>query len=317
MLVHFSDRLDMADARLVPVSVLVHCKNEETNLPYCLRSVTDWADQVIVIDSDSTDRTQEIARRYGATVLSRPCTRVGLVAQRNWALDSGPIRNGWVFVLDADEEMSRELRDEVADIVRRDPADRDGYWCRFMIIFGGRWIRRSSPYPTWSMRLFRHAVVRYEQREVNAHPRVAPGREGYLRAHFLTEDRRPFEAFVERMNEFSSLEAVAYAQVLSGARSPTTIRGRVFGTHAERRRWMKNVYVRLPFRGAAIFLYLYVFRLGFLDGFAGLDFALYKGVSEWLISAKARERLRRAGHDSVVSTDAVLAPFVRSEQDLR
>lgn len=297
----------------VPVTVLVHCKNEEVNLPYCLRSITGWADQIIVVDSDSTDRTQDIARAYGAELISRPCTRRELVEQRNWALDEAPIRHAWVFILDADEEMTAELAAEVEAIVRADPPDKDGYWGRFKIIFGGRWIRRSSPYPTWSLRLFRHAAVRYERREVNAHPVVKPGREGRLAAHFITEERKPFESYVARMNEFSSLESVAYANVLAGKASYGVITGSPFGTHAERRRWMKNVYVRLPFRGLAVFIYLFFFRFGFLDGLAGLDFAMYKAVSEWLISAKAREYLRRSGQQAEPLTEGRLALGMRSE----
>lgn len=298
----------------VSLTVLIHCKNEETNLPYSLRSVVGWADQVIVVDSDSEDHTQEVARAYGAEVVSRPCTRRGLVDQRNWALRTAPIRNSWVFILDADEEMTTELREEVALIVDQDPQDKDGFWCRFKIIFGGRWVRRSSPYPTWSLRLFRAGRVWYEAREVNSHPVVEDGREGYLNAHFLTEDRRPFEAFVDRMNEFSTLEAVAYQEVLGGRRASGVIRGSPFGSHAERRRWMKNIYVRMPFRGIAMFLYLYVLRRGFLDGLAGLDFALYKSVSEWFTNAKIRERRRRGSAISEPSENGVLLPYSRSER---
>jgi glycosyltransferase involved in cell wall biosynthesis len=288
------------ETALCPVTVLIHTLNEEKNLPFALDSVVGWADQIIVIDSESTDGTQDVARAAGVEVYSRQCTRKTLVEQRNWALESLPIRNEWVFILDGDEETEPGIRDEVATIVRANPADKDGFWCRFRVIWNGRWIRRSSMYPTWTLRLFRRGIVRYERREVNAHPVVAPGREGYLREHIRTEDRRPFEYWVHRMNEFSTLESIAYAKVLSGESAASAIRGRLFGSHAERRRFLKNIFVRMPFRPATIFLYLYGVRLGFLDGRAGLDFALYKAGSEWMLNVKARERLRTT-HSSLPS----------------
>ena len=297
-----------------PITILVHTLNEEVNLPYSLRSVIAWADQVILVDSDSTDRTQDIARSFGVDIMSRPCTRRGLVAQRNWALEQGPIRNEWVFILDADEEMSTELIEEVDAIVHANSPAKDAYWCRFKIIFEGRWTKRSSLYPTWSLRLFRHAIVRYEQREVNAHPVVAPGKEGYLKHHFLTEDRKPFRTFVDRMNDFSDLESIAYASILRGENAKGVVAGRFFGGHAERRRWMKNLYIKMPMRPAVIFLYLYIFRMGFLEGNAGLDFALYKAMSEWLTGLKSRERIRISNDSTRLGEGELPQPYVRSER---
>lgn len=282
----------------VPVTVIVHARNEAANIPFTLASVVGWADQVFVVDSDSTDGTADVARTHGATVVSRDCDRRGLVAQRNWALDTLPFRNEWVFVLDADEYMEDELKSEVARLVHMNDPAKDGYWLRFRLIFMGMWIRRASMYPSWSLRLFRHKVVRYEVRSVNSHPRVAPDREAFLEGHIVNYDRKGFSYYVKRLDEFSTLEAIAYDEVLSGHVDRTQVPGSLFGTRAERRRWLKNLFIRLPLRPLVIFIYLYVVRGAFLEGRAGFDYSFMKGLQEWMVNVKRREVVqRRAGQE--------------------
>lgn len=270
----------------VPVTIIIHSLNEEINIPFALDNVIGWAEQVCVMDSDSIDGTQRIAREKGAEVYSRACNREGLVEQRNWALENIPFRNEWVFILDADEHMEDALKAEVERIVRSDDVNKDGYWCRFKLIFMGRWIKRSSMYPSWSLRLFRHKLVRYEKRDVNSHPLVKPGREGYLQEHIHNEDRRGFSFYIKRMDEFSTLEARAYDKRRRAVEQQALLAGRFFGTSAERRRLLKNLFIRLPLRPGLLFIYLYFVRLGFLDGRAGFDYAFYKAVCEWAITVK-------------------------------
>lgn len=277
----------------VPVSVIICAKNEEQNLPFALANVIGWADQVCVLDGGSTDRTVEVARSSGAEVFVRFCTRETLVEQRNWALENLPLRHEWVFSLDADEYMEEELKNEVEQIVKRNDPSKDGYWCRYKFIFMGRWLKRTGMYPTWVLRLFRHAVVRWERREVNVQPLLKPGREGYLRGHFCNYDRRGFSADLRRLDEFSTLEARAYRRLLDGETLPGQLAPRLFGTVAERRRFLKHAFIHLPCRPAIIFAYLYLFRLGFLEGRAGFDYAMLKAVSEWTITVKMKEELRR------------------------
>jgi glycosyltransferase involved in cell wall biosynthesis len=276
----------------VPVTVIIHTLNEEVNLPYALDNVLGWADQVCVVDSASTDRTREIARERGVELYVRPCTRENLVAQRNWALDNIAISNDWVFILDADEYMEEELKAEVERVVCNDDGTKDGYWCRFKLIFMGRWLRRAGLYPTWSLRLFRHRVVRYERREVNAHPLVQSGREGYLQGHLIHEDRRGFSFDLRRIDEFSTLEARAYQRLLEGGLGAAELPAHFWGNVGNRRRFLKHLFIRLPARPFVIFTYLYIVRLGFLEGRPGLDYAIYKAVCEWATTVKMIESRR-------------------------
>ncbi len=276
----------------IPLSIVIHSKNEELNLPYTLDSVVEWADQIFLVDSESTDKTQEIARRYGLEIYSRPCTREILVEQRNWALDILPFRHEWVLILDADEVLESDLKQEIAQIISNNPQNIDGYWCRFKVIFQHKWIKRSSMYPSWSLRLFRHKKVRYEKREVNSHPLLAPERAGYLKGHLLNWDRKGFSAYVQRMDGFSSTEAKAYAKILNKVSLENQIKPRLFGARSERRRYLKNLFINFPLRPLVIFVYLYIIRMGFLDGRAGFDYVFYRTVIEWMISVKIRENRR-------------------------
>jgi hypothetical protein len=194
--------------------------------------------------------------------------------------------------------MEDDLKAEVERLVQANDPAKDGYWLRFKLIFMGQWIRRASMYPSWSLRLFRHAVVRYEARSVNSHPRVAPGREAFLLGHVVNYDRKGFAHYLKRLDEFSTLEAIAYDEVLAGTMERTQVPGRLFGTRAERRRWMKNLFIRLPFRPLTMFTYLYLMRGGFLEGRAGFDYCFMKGIQEWMVNVKLYEtELRRGGRD--------------------
>lgn len=271
------------------VTVLIHTLNEEANLPSSLASVVGWADQVIVVDSESQDDTVKIAKQAGAEVAIRKCNRAGLVEQRNWALASLLLRNAWVLILDADERPSAQLKKEIEMLTDLDDPACDGYWCRLKLFFMDRWIAHASMYPTWTMRVFRHAVVRYEEREVNAHPAVAPRRAGFLRGHVENHDKKGFEAYLRRLDEFSSLEARAYLKARGQAADNSLMQGALLGRAPQRRRYLKHLFIRMPARPLLLFVYLYIVRRGVLDGREGFDYCVLKAVIEWATGIKMRE----------------------------
>src|SRR6476469_1252864 len=162
-----------------PVSVLVPTLDEELNLPECLQSVA-WADEIFVVDSFSSDRTVEIARAHGAHVEQHVFESYS--RQKNWALGSLPLRNDWVLIVDADERVTPELRDEISTLLPI--ADRAGYYVNRKFIFLGHWVRHAGWYPSWNLRLFRHRLGRYDDREVHEHV-VLDGPAGYLNADLL------------------------------------------------------------------------------------------------------------------------------------
>ncbi|MDQ6673613.1 MAG: glycosyltransferase family 2 protein, partial [Chloroflexota bacterium] len=185
------------------VSVLVPTLDEELNLPACLESVA-WADEVFIVDSFSHDRTIDIARAKGAHVVQHAFESYS--RQKNWALESLPFRNDWVLIIDADERVTSAVRAEIESL--SPGAGCDGYYLNRRFVFLGAWIRHSGWYPSWNLRLFRHRLGRYDDREVHEHV-VLQGQAGYLRNDLLHLDQRGLEAFVARHNRYSTLEASA------------------------------------------------------------------------------------------------------------
>jgi glycosyltransferase involved in cell wall biosynthesis len=269
------------------ISVLVPTLDEELNLSECLDSVA-WADEVFVVDSFSHDRTAETARAHGVQVVQHPFESYS--RQKNWALDTLPFRNDWVLIVDADERVTPELRCEIEQVLVS--GDCDGYYLNRRFIFLGTWIRHAGWYPSWNLRLFRHKLGRYDDREVHEHV-VLEGRVGYLRSDLLHLDRRGLEAFVARHNRYSSLEAAARLKAEQDAPDRAQLPVSLLASPVQRKRFLRErVWPRLPARPLVLFVYMYVLRRGFLDGRAGLALCTFHAFQEFMVGLKLAE-LRR------------------------
>jgi glycosyltransferase involved in cell wall biosynthesis len=273
------------------IGVLILAKNEEKNIGHALDSVKDWADAVYVVDSGSTDGTRGLVESAGAKFISRAW--IHAAEQKNWALDTLQWGCEWVFILDSDEVILPELRDELRAIARRPVGEvrEDAYYVNRYFIFLGKRIRHCGYYPSWNMRFFKHGRARYEERETHEHM-VTQGPTGYLKGHMEHNDRRGLEVYMAKHNYYSSCEAREIVKVIT-RQSEAGLRPSPFGNALERKRWLKEVvYPRLPAKWMFRFLYMYVFRLGFLDGVTGLRFCLFITAYELLISLKITELLQ-------------------------
>lgn len=270
-----------------PVSALVPTLDEELNLPECLQSLS-WADEVFVVDSFSKDRTVEIARALGAHVVQHAFESYS--RQKNWALDTLPFRNEWVLIVDADERVTRDLRREIERMLTE--PDSDGYYVNRRFIFLGTWIRHAGWYPSWNLRLFRHALGRYDDREVHEHV-VLQGRAGYLRSDLLHLDRRGLEAFVARHNRYSSLEASARLKAERDSHDRAKLPLSLMASPVQRKRFLRErVWPHIPAKPLMLFVYMYALRRGFLDGRAGLALCVFHAYQEFMVGLKLAE-LRR------------------------
>jgi len=277
----------------VPVSVIVPIKNEAMNLVRCLSSVA-WADEIFVVDSQSTDRSINIAQEHGAQVVQFHFSGTW-PKKKNWALQNIPFRNEWVFILDADEVLPPEAREEFARVIAG-AGDVVGFWINRRFMFMGRWLRHSY-YPNWNLRLFRHALGRYEKltdadtrsgdNEVHEHVIVA-GPTGSLRCEIDHYAFPSIEVFVEKHNRYSNWEAQVSADRLL-SRSVVQIQSGPVG----RRRKLKQFSQHLPCRPLLRFLYVYLWQKGFLDGREGYYFARLHAYYEFLSLAKTYELTRR------------------------
>jgi glycosyltransferase involved in cell wall biosynthesis len=277
----------------VPVSVLIPIKNEAENLPRCLASVP-WADEIVVVDSQSTDDSAEIARRHGAKVVQFEFNGTW-PKKKNWALQNVPFKNDWVLVLDADEVLPVEAAAEIADAIAKANGIA-GYWINRRFFFLGRWLRHSY-YPNWNLRLFRHALGRYERlttaetrsgdNEVHEHV-IVEGPTGRLRCEMDLYAFPSIEVFIEKHNRYSNWEArVAADKLLHGSFNELS------SSAVGRRRRLKTLSQHLPFRPLMRFLYIYVWQKGFLDGRDGYYFARLHATYEFLSVAKTYELRRK------------------------
>jgi glycosyltransferase involved in cell wall biosynthesis len=267
----------------VPLAVVILTYNEEANLEGCLQSVTGWADEVFIVDSFSTDSTMAIARRYTERIVQHRFE--GYAQQRNWALDRLPFSHEWVLFLDADEQVSAELQQELSTLWLEPPKEIDGFYIKRRLIFMARWIRYGGYYPTWILRLFRHKAGRCDERSVNEHFHVQ-GRTGQLQHDLLHEDRRDISFWTDKHNRYATLEANELRIANCGGRIEDSdhrqlLKASLWGTQAERKRWLRErVWNRLPLllRPMLYFVYRYFLRLGFLDGKAGLIYHFLQGL---------------------------------------
>lgn len=282
----------------IPLSVIIPVKNEERNLAACLASVA-FADEVWVVDSHSTDRTGEIAREHGAQLVQFDYGG-GFPKKKNWALANLPFKHEWILLLDADERVTPELEEEIEAILAQ-PGEIDGYYVNRKLIFLGRWIKHCGWYPSWNMRFFKHRTGRYEKLEaeevenagdVEVHEHVVlDGQAGYLKHDLLHEDFKSVFHFIERHNRYSNWDAKVYYNFAHGiGGGDSQIGASLFGSPLERKRYIKRLWARMPFRPLLRFIWMYVVKRGFLDGRPGLIFCTLMTMHEAVIGAKLYEQ---------------------------
>jgi glycosyltransferase involved in cell wall biosynthesis len=269
------------------ISVLILTRNEERDLPGCLASLT-WCDDIHLYDSCSTDRTVVLALAAGATVTRREFDN--WAAHQNWGLRNIRFRHPWVFYIDADERVTPELRDAMLAAVRA-PGEHLAFRVRRRDFFMNTWLRHVQTSPFY-IRLFRPESVHYE-RLVNP-VTIVDGPVGELPGPL---DHHPFSKgithWVARHNSYSTLEA---EQIRLNRRdhAPFSLRKALFGADFNERRYhQKELFYHLPARPLVKFLLLYLGKRGFLDGRAGLTYALLQSIYEYMIVLKTRELANR------------------------
>ena len=245
------------------LSVTVITLEEAHRLRRCLESVA-WADELVVVDAESHDKTVQVAREFTDRVMVRPWP--GFTAQKNFALEQ--TTGDFILSLDADEEAAPELRDEIGTILAGAPAH-DGYAVRRRNVFLDRWIRHGGLYPDWQVRLVRRGRGRFVDRAVHESLAVT-GTVGRLSSHLVHRSYEGVGDFVERANRYASLAAEQLVR--------------------DGRRVRAGELIARPL---GRFLSMYVLKRGFLDGRRGLLLATLYAYYVFMRSAKAWEVTRR------------------------
>jgi glycosyltransferase involved in cell wall biosynthesis len=274
----------------LPVSVIIAVRNEAKNLPRCLQALTDVG-EVYVIDSQSTDETVEIARSNGAQVVQFHY-QGGWPKKRQWAMNTLPITYGWILLLDADEVLTPPLTEEIRAAIQN-PAI-DGYFIMLRTWFLGR-VLRHGDVALWKMSLFRRDKGRYECRlkdqdasmadmEVHEHV-VVEGATARLQNPLIHHNVESLSRYIQKHNEYSNWESRVLLQRGDDKELPPSL----FGTQAQRRRWLKHRLFAVPGSPVLIFLYRYVLRFGFLYGVPGLIYCGFQAVQMFHTKAKIYE----------------------------
>jgi len=272
------------------ISVLILTLNEEENLPYCL-SKLEWCDDVVVLDSLSTDRTKEIAEAGGARFFERAFD--DFASQRNYGLHEIDYKHDWVLMLDADEETTPELVEEMRTVAANAPEGLALFRMRRKDYLFGQWMRRCNAYPLWFGRLVRPEKVTVT-RAVNEEYHT-DGEIGQLEGHLLHYSYNGgFDAWFAEQNLHSSMEA---ERLLSNEDHGRWKLADLFDKDPTvKRRALKHIAFALPGRPIIYFLYYYILKGGFLDGRAALTHSILRAFYEYMVDVKVKEgRRRQAG----------------------
>ena len=292
------DHESPACTSLLPISVIVPVRNEARNLPRCLESLRQFA-EVYVIDSQSSDESVELARTAGAKIVQF-YYQGGWPKKRQWALNTLPLKYEWVLLIDADEVVTPSLAREIRAAIS-DPAI-NGYHLGLQMWFLGRPLRFSGA-RFWKTSLFRREKGRFECRlaaqdssmadmEVHEHV-IVDGSTTFLKEPLIHHNVDSLSRYIRKHDEYSNWES----EVLSQTLGPEDLQPHLFGSQAQRRRWLKKKFFALPGSPVALFLYRYLFCFGFLDGVPGLIYCGFQAVQMFHTKAKIYEL--RAGKASV------------------
>jgi glycosyltransferase involved in cell wall biosynthesis len=276
----------------LPISVIVPVRNEAHNLRRCLQSLRAFG-EILVIDSQSTDGTDEMASSFGAEVVQFRYAG-GWPKKRQWALDTLPLTYDWVLLLDADEALSPELVSEITCAIQNPRID--GYCIGLEMIFLGRRLRHSGA-AFHKLSLFRRAKGRFECRtedqdasmcdmEVHEHVMVK-GSIGKLKERISHHNVESLSRYIQKHNEYSNWEARVWSEHVGESRDELI--PALFGTQAQRRRWLRKVFFKWPGSPVLFFFYKYVMCRGFLDGVPGLIYCGLQAVQFFHIKAKIYE----------------------------
>lgn len=270
---------------MTDITVIILTKNEELNIARAINSVKPVADRICVVDSGSTDKTAEIARSLGAEVVEHPFVTHG--QQFNWAMNSLNITTKWIFRLDADEEVTPELAEEILEktalYANSDVCALEG---KFKVFFMGRFLMHGGMYPFRKIIIFKTGTAHIDETGMRDHPIISGGSIESLQNDFLHYDFKDLSSWIQKHNWYASMEV----QNLIGSHSNTS--GKRANAADKAIKMRDGLYYRLPryFRARLYFWYRYYIKLGFLDGQAGRVHAFLQAYwYRYLIDAKLFE----------------------------
>jgi glycosyltransferase involved in cell wall biosynthesis len=286
----------MARLQKVPVSVLMLTLNEELNLANSLENLTQWADDVYIVDSFSTDGTVELAKKYDVQIYQHEFE--GHAKQWMWGLLNLPFKHEWVFIHDPDHKTTPELQAELRRLFEQGvPSDVNGIYVKRRNIFRGKWIKHGGYYPKYMLKIFRRHLARFDENEFDYRVYI-PGKTLQLKSDIIEENLKEDNVtfWIDKHNRFAVKQAreeiLRCEPQIDWLTNPS-----FFGSPDQRTLRRKAIWYRMPLyiRPFLYFFYRFIFRLGFLDGKQGIIFHFLHAFWYRLIVDIKIDEMRRAG----------------------
>lgn len=280
------------------LSVIILTFNEEKHILRCLNSLRPFTNQVFIVDSFSTDRTVEIARQWGATVVQNPW--VNYASQFNFGIEKNPFSTNWMMRMDADEYVLPELAHEINTRVPTLGPEISGIYVKRRVMFMDQWIRYGAYYPIWLLRLWRREKGICEETWMDEHIKLSEGDVVHFQHDLVDHNLNDLTWWTQKHNNYAIREVIDLLNMKYNFDETQRIEPSLFGSQAQRTRYLKRQYALLPLftRPFLYFFYRYIIRLGFLDGRKGLMWHFLQGLwYRFLVDAKVFEVYFHAGHD--------------------
>tara|TARA_B100000886_G_C20424984_1_gene493498 strand:- start:62 stop:904 length:843 start_codon:yes stop_codon:yes gene_type:complete len=277
---------------MIPISVIIPTYNEEKNLTECLKALNGWTDDIHIVDSHSKDNTLNIAKSFNTKIHIYENNLVW-PKKRQWAINNLKLKYEWILLLDADEILLTEIKNEIKDSIKLN--DYNGFCLLFQMEFLGKRLRFAYP-GLYKSLLFRKGFGEYErlldkkysnnELPIETHEHfIIKGKSKKLKNPILHKNVNNLHSYIEKHNFYSDWNAeVAMSSI------ETQIKPSIFGNQASRRRYFRIMFEKSIFYPILVFLYFFIFKLGFLDGKAGFYFCGYAAVQAFHINSKIYEK---------------------------
>jgi glycosyltransferase involved in cell wall biosynthesis len=291
----------------LPITAIVLTYNEERNLKDCLDSINDFVDDIIIVDSISNDKTEEISKNYTSKFYQNKF--INQAKQFIWATNNCNIKNEWILRIDADERWTKEGFEELRDIIENDKAD--GVYVKMKIFFMGRFIKHGAFYPNYFLRVYKKSKGAMEDRWMDEHIKVdgivVHSSIDVIESNYDRQEN--ISLWTNKHNGYSTREAVEFLIAKHNLHDIDTV-ANFWGNKTERKRWLKeNLYFKVPLflRPLMYFVYRYIFKLGFLDGKEGFIFhTLHAFWYRFLVDTKVYQIEKLAKENNQTIQEVVL-----------
>lgn len=284
--------------RKISLTALVLTYNEEMHLQRCLDSLKDICQDIVVIDSFSTDKTEVIAKANGARFYQNNFTNHA--SQINWGIANGEITTDWVIRVDADEYLSPELISNLETKLLKFPSNVKAIRVKRLMYFFGKPLKKAGMYPIWHIKLWRNGSALCEQRWMDERMKLHEGETSSLEGDLIDHNLNNLTWWTQKHNSYATREAIDILDKLYNFANAPSVSSNLFGSSEQRRRWFKERYLRMPLFLRPIFFWFirYFLQGGFLEGKRGFIWNILQCFwYRFLVDAKIYEAYQKAGRN--------------------